>query len=199
MGDQGRGRRNTSRATPDDQRIDSDRATTRLGSRTLGQGPQPGHAARKGLHHRGQARDPRKQVMVIDSVGEKPVGDAQQIGGTRPPDILGFHAAPLGGEGQARHHVGDPVDAHQATVAAATQAPRSSRAVELGAPRQRQLVGGDQRLGERFPSFGLERLAIEGKRDRITERRDARCRHRRRRLFEVCYPRRHEEISLHGL
>ena len=102
----------------DDEHIDLLAACGARRGEVLPESAQPRHVSCHLLHHERSCRDPGHEMVVVDALGKKPVGDLQQIDLARAEHVLGLHAARLLGKGEASHHVRLAVDPSQTTVTA---------------------------------------------------------------------------------
>ena len=160
--------RHPGRAAPDDDDVGLAASRRRgAGLTSRGQLPEPRHAPRERLHQPLEPGHAREELVVIHPVRKEPVGHAEEVHLARAERVLRLHDGPLGGGDHAGHHVGAVVHPREAPVARRAQARRTARSVELGAPGERELAGGDERDRDRLPSLGLDRLAVELEGDRV--------------------------------
>jgi hypothetical protein len=78
----------------------------------------------------------------IDAVRKQKVRGAQEVELARAEHVLGFYVLAAPDACATRHHVRVAVHAHEAAVARATQAERPAGAMQFGAARQHQPIGG---------------------------------------------------------
>ena len=156
----------------------SSRRAVPSGRGSFGNFAQPRHVPCHLLNHERCCGDPGHEMVVVDPLGKKPVGDLEQIDLAGAEHVLGLHPLASSARDEASHHVRLAVDPSQTTIAAAAKARGAVGSMKLGTARERELVRRKQGESDWFASFGFDRLAVELETDRVPERRQTACHER---------------------